>query len=310
MTEQVSAKFLSSLKPETREWLKTNVDYRPSEELYRIPEHYDQFIGAAVYDNAWLAFAIADILKRKGNPVGFVVETAAGIGAAIRRINEVNPDARLGCIEWSAELCEKGRKELPHVEFFQEDMTQWTPADGAKVDLMFNTASSLGFFDVDNLIKHIETVANSLADGGAYFMDVGYYSHISCPSLDTHFNGKWTEKKRKLLRSHVVSGYNMLTDMHNISFSQWDITDKSPVLQFAYTHQLRAYRFSELRVIAERFGLKARYWEWKWISEDVGYEFRQVNEATATVKNWLDEDGFTVEFYKGDAPSIANTEDQ
>lgn len=250
-----------------------NLEYKSSEELYQDPEAYKYFIGSEIMSNAVFAAQITEKLVKSGMPmqkVPTVVETAAGTGASILKIDTVLPNARRICVEISEELCKQGEKDHPGIEYIAEDMIEFKFRPGT-VDLVFNSASSLGFLDIEQLSEHIKNVGKSLTKNGRYFADVGFYS---CPQAaylnwiymfktvhDAH-KGKFA---RRVLEPTMTLRYYPVSDTHDIAYSTWHAKMDTQVATHVdgYVHNLRAYRFSEIAFLAKLHGLKARLWKYE-----------------------------------------------
>jgi hypothetical protein len=247
--------------------------YIPSETLYEDVEAYRYFIGSEIDSNAVFAKQILQRLLGGGFPMPtHVVETAAGTGASVRDMYRVAPETTFSCIELSEKLCSAGRQDNPHLKFLAEDMIAFNlPAES--VDLVFNSASSLGFLNIEQLSEHFKNVGAAMKPHGRYFADTGFYSSPQAGYLSWIYNYHSKKKDGKKVTDLVVEPsmtlrYYPTTDIHDICYSTWEKQAKPTSdahvndykFQKGYVHSLRAYRFSEMRFLARLHGLDARLW--------------------------------------------------
>lgn len=252
------------------------LDYIDSATLYEDVDAYRYFIGSEIDSNSIFALQVVERLLANGFPVPKrIVETAAGTGAAVRDLHRVVPDAELICLEISEKLCQAGLLDHPDLIFRAQDMIAFA-MEPESVDLVFNSASSLGFLNIQQLSEHIKNVGKALTKHGRYFADVGFYSSVQAANLAWNYN--YHSKRRdeyrgkevmlKVIEPSMTLRYYPVTDCHDICYSTWQKPVKKPsdhivnefVHQKGYVHNLRAYRFSEIQFLAELHGLKARLW--------------------------------------------------
>lgn len=250
-----------------------SLDYIDSGTLYEDVDAYRYFIGSEIDSNSIFGLQIVERLLANGFPEPKrVVETAAGTGASIRDLNRILPNAELICLEISEKLCQAGLIDNPHLVFRAQDMIAFA-LEKESVDLVFNSASSLGFLNINQLSEHIKNVGTALTKHGRYFADVGFYSSPQAANLAwnyNYFSKRYAEHNGKEVMMRVIEPsltlrYYPTTDCHDICYSTW----QKPVRgakhaefehQKGYVHNLRAYRFSEIKFLAELHGLNARLW--------------------------------------------------
>lgn len=241
------------------------IPYASSEELYANPAAYQYFIGEEIDGNAQLAKDALLQLQANGRSLNKLVcvETAAGTGSSVRDLHQVALDVHAIAVEIAEELCAEGRKVNPHIEFRAEDMIKFESFADESVDFIFNSASSLGFLTIEQLAEHIKNAGRILNQQGSYFADVGFYSCPQASYLDWGYVFKSQRDNGELVREPSMTlRYYPLSDTHDICYSTWvkqpDDADYRHV--GGYYHNLRAYRFSEMRFLAKLAGLEARLW--------------------------------------------------
>lgn len=317
MTEKVTQLATSFLRGTSRKIykvLKEDIDYQDSDSVYDSREEYMNFIGKEIDENANFGRQVAYMMaKAKGqlqSPLK-IIETCSGPGTVSRDIYQVIPNSKVTCLEYAKEMCDFGRDMNPHLNFIQCDVTQshdeFKKLDG-EVDYMFNSASSLGFFSADQLLRHFKVMADMLRHGGSYYADQGYYSSILAAGLiNERFDDESEYKGEKLFWRTLTTKYYPQTDFHEIAYSGWRINGDSADLVIAVKHNLRAYRASEMAMLARIAGLKFRMHQlhWEWDAEQDHYVFR-FEPVTAETFDRYPMQNYVFEFHKDNEVSLSD----
>src|SRR5664279_4170999 len=91
------------------------------------PQQYLKFSGHRLRPAVDLLMRIPDF------DVGNVADLGAGAGNVTKLIKERWPDATVVGVEGSAEMVAAGRKAAPEVEWLQQDLGAWQPANRCNV---------------------------------------------------------------------------------------------------------------------------------------------------------------------------------
>lgn len=296
--------------------LKTSVEYVTSDAIYGDPQIYSDFIGDEVEISAAKGRQIALQLRKK-NPRVFL-ETCSGPGTLVRDIYKDYPGCAFIAADVANAMVDEGRWINPHLAFVQADVTDRAltsqvsieanrmlgyPANrDTTVDVAFNSASSLGFMDIDQLDRHLSIMHDLLnPEGGQYFASIGYYSSVGASWINSTFLTKGCFKGNPCWGWHVTTQYFPLTDIHEIGWSAWSTDDPSRLL-FAASHKLRASRASELAYMARNHGMNFRLWTHYGRDTVTGYRFEEVGPNLSI--QFVQEVGYLCEFYRSNAPRL------
>jgi Trans-aconitate methyltransferase len=97
------------------------------------PQQYLKFSGHRLRPAVDLLMRIPDF------PVRSVADLGAGAGNVTKLIKERWPDAGVVGVEGSSEMVAAGRKAAPEVEWQQQDLGSWLPAQ--KYDVIYSNAA-------------------------------------------------------------------------------------------------------------------------------------------------------------------------
>lgn len=296
--------------------LKEDIEYQDSDSVYDSREEYMNFIGKEIDENAnfgrQVAYMVAKAKGQLDDPLT-IVETCSGPGTVSRDIHQVIPNSKSICLEYAHEMCEFGRETNPHLEFIECDVTDNCPAFDAlanKVDYAFNSASSLGFFDNYQLLAHLTVMADMLVPGGSYYADQGYYSSILAAALvNERIDTESLYKDERLFWRTLTTKYYPQTDFHEIAYTGWRINKlkREGELVIAVKHKLRAYRASEMAMLANMAGLDFRmhqlFWEWNELNQRYTFRFEPVTDETF---DRYPMQNYVFEFHKGNETSLSD----
>lgn len=254
-----------------------NVNFAPSEELYADVTKYMAFIGDEVEENANFGAQLAYQALAQGFSVKTVVETAAGTGAMAKDVIKVAPESTTHAVEWDEQLCRVGRELNPHIAFHSADMTGWRLYNET-ADIVMNSASSLGFLTVEQLARHFATTKSYLSEAGSYFMDIGWYACLQVTNVNLGYADKYG-KNGEARYFTSTPRYYPVSDIHEIAYVEWDCTNPdNPIQKSAFSHKLRAYRFSEIKYLAAQAGLNAKLYAHTHNKALGAYEFVELDE--------------------------------
>ena len=97
------------------------------------PQQYLKFSGHRLRPAVDLLMRIPDFNVR------CIADLGAGAGNVTRLLKERWPDAAVTAVEGSAEMVAAGKKVAPGIEWLQQDLASWHPAE--RYDLIYSNAA-------------------------------------------------------------------------------------------------------------------------------------------------------------------------
>jgi trans-aconitate 2-methyltransferase len=172
------------------------------------PQQYLKFSGHRLRPAVDLLMRIPDFAVRH------VADLGAGAGNVTKLIKERWPEADVVGIEGSSEMVAAGRKAAPEVEWQQQDLASWNPAQ--RYDVVYSNAALHWLPDHARLFP---SVMKNVAPGG--ILAVQMPRNFLAPSHvligETALNGPWRGKVEHLVTPPPVEGpsfyYDLLTPL-------------------------------------------------------------------------------------------------
>jgi trans-aconitate 2-methyltransferase len=154
------------------------------------PQQYLKFSGHRLRPAVDLLMRIPEF------PVASVADLGAGAGNVTKLIKERWPDAAVVGVEGSAEMVAAGRKAAPDVEWLQQDLGAWQPAQ--KVDVIYSNAALHWLPDHARLFP---SLMEKLTAGG--ILAVQMPRNFTAPShtlvTETALTGPWRSQLEHLI---------------------------------------------------------------------------------------------------------------
>lgn len=161
------------------------------------PQQYLKFSGHRLRPAVDLLMRVPEF------PVRSAADLGAGAGNVTKLIKERWPNATIVAVEGSAEMVAAGRKAAGEVEWVQEDLGRWHPAQ--KFDVIYSNAALQWLPDHVHLFP---ALMEKLAPGGV--LAVQMPRNFTAPShlliAETALNGPWRSKVEKLVTPPPVEG--------------------------------------------------------------------------------------------------------
>jgi trans-aconitate 2-methyltransferase len=159
------------------------------------PQQYLKFSGHRLRPAVDLLMRIPDF------PVRTVADLGAGAGNVTKLIKERWPSADVVGVEGSSEMVAAGRKAAPEVEWLQQDLGAWEPAQ--KYDVIYSNAALHWLPDHAKLLP---SILGAVEPGG--ILAVQMPRNFSAPSHlligETALNGPWRSQVEHLVTSPPV----------------------------------------------------------------------------------------------------------
>lgn len=154
------------------------------------PQQYLKFSGHRLRPAVDLLMRIPEF------PVRSVADLGAGAGNVTKLIKERWPGADVVGVEGSSEMVEAGKKAAPEVEWLQQDLGSWQPAQ--KYDVIYSNAALHWLPDHAKLLPSILT---KVEPGG--ILAVQMPRNFEAPSHlligETALNGPWRSRVEHLV---------------------------------------------------------------------------------------------------------------
>ena len=154
------------------------------------PQQYLKFSGHRLRPAVDLLMRIPDF------PVHSIADLGAGAGNVTKLIRERWPDAAVVGVEGSAEMVAAGKKAAPEVEWLQQDLGSWHPAQ--PYDLIYSNAALHWLPDHATLFP---SLMEKVAPGGILAVQMprnfGAASHLLI--AETALNGPWRSQVEHLV---------------------------------------------------------------------------------------------------------------
>jgi trans-aconitate 2-methyltransferase len=168
------------------------------------PQQYLKFAGHRLRPAVDLLMRIPDF------PVTSVADLGAGAGNVTRLIRERWPDAVVAGVEGSAEMVAAGRKAAPGVEWLQQDLGSWRPAQ--QYDVIYSNAALHWLPDHRTLFP---ALMEKVAPGG--ILAVQMPRNFAAPShlliAETALNGPWRSRLEHLVTPPPVEAPGFYHDL-------------------------------------------------------------------------------------------------
>jgi trans-aconitate 2-methyltransferase len=188
------------------------------------PQQYLKFSGHRLRPAVDLLMRIPEF------PVGCVADLGAGAGNVTKLLKERWPDAVVVGVEGSAEMVAAGRKAAPEVEWLQQDLGSWRPAQN--YDVVYSNAALHWLGDHETLFPR---VMEQVEPGG--ILAVQMPRNFGAPShtlvTETVLNGPWRGKLEHLVTPAPVREpgfYHSLLTPQSENIDIWE-TEYLQVLQ-------------------------------------------------------------------------------
>jgi trans-aconitate 2-methyltransferase len=134
-------------------------------------------------------------------PARSVVDLGAGVGNVTKLIKERWPDAVVVGVEGSSEMVTAGRKAAPEVEWLQQDLGSWQPAQ--KYDVIYSNAA---LHWLPEHAKLLPSILETVEPGGN--LAVQMPRNFEAPShlliAETALNGPWRSRVEHLVTPSPV----------------------------------------------------------------------------------------------------------
>jgi trans-aconitate 2-methyltransferase len=160
------------------------------------PQQYLKFSGHRLRPAVDLLMRIPDF------PVRSVADLGAGAGNVSKLLKERWPQATVTGVEGSAEMVAAGRKAAPEIEWMQQDLASWRPAQ--TYDLIYANAALHWLRDHNALFP---ALMQRVAPGG--ILAVQMPRNFLAPSHvligETALNGPWRSKVEHLVTPPPVA---------------------------------------------------------------------------------------------------------
>ena len=154
------------------------------------PQQYLKFSGHRLRPAVDLLMRIPDF------PVRSVADLGAGAGNVTKLIKEIWPGAGVVCVEGSSEMVAAGKKAAPEVEWLQQDLGSWQPAQ--KYDVIYSNAALHWLPDHARLLP---SILEKVEPGGILAVQMprnfGAPSHLLIG--ETALNGPWRSQVEHLV---------------------------------------------------------------------------------------------------------------
>ena len=160
------------------------------------PQQYLKFSGHRLRPAVDLLMRIPDFGPK------IIADLGAGAGNVTKLIKARWPDAKVIGVEGSAEMVEAGRKAAPQVEWLQQDLARWQPAQ--KFDLIYSNAALHWLTEHSGLFP---SLMQKVAAGGvlAVQMPRNFTARSHLLIAETALNGPWRAKVEHLVTPPPVS---------------------------------------------------------------------------------------------------------
>jgi trans-aconitate 2-methyltransferase len=168
------------------------------------PQQYLKFSGHRLRPAVDLLMRIPDF------QVASVADLGAGAGNVNKLIKERWPDAVVVGVEGSAEMVAAGRKAAPGVEWLQQDLGSWRPAQ--QYDVIYSNAALHWLPDHQTLFP---ALMEKVAPGG--ILAVQMPRNFAAPShvliAETALNGPWRSRLEHLVTPPPVEAPGFYHDL-------------------------------------------------------------------------------------------------
>jgi trans-aconitate 2-methyltransferase len=224
------------------------------------PQQYLKFSGHRLRPAVDLLMRIPDF------PVQSIADLGAGAGNVTKLVKQRWPDASVLGVEGSAEMVAAGRMAAPEVEWLQQDLGLWRPAQ--KFDLIYSNAA---LHWLPDHMKLFPSLMEMVKPGG--ILAVQMPRNFLAPSHvligQTALNGPWRSKVEHLVTPPPVEApgfYHDLLALHSENIDIWEteylqvLEGENPVKE--WTKGTWLTRYLDILQGEERAAFEAAYGEY------------------------------------------------